>query len=447
MVISKTTPLTIGLFAIMLTQLIDSIFIGILGIDALTAHGVTLPFQVALVGIQVGIGVGATAIMSQAIGANKRNSARATATISLVFGALFISVVCVILWALEDSIFRAFIPSETSPYQYQILLNLFHCYWPIWLFSAISIAGLYLVSCIFRANGDTQTTGMTFVIASILNLMLDPVLMFTFELGITGAAMASSIGFSCGFIYMLIKAIRQHWLFPIKQIKNAAKHLTALLTMIVPTTLNQMLPSFSALIATLLIAQMGTDVLAFWSIFSRIESFILVFTLALTMSIPPMISRFLGANKLDDISHLLKATAKLLLILHLGIAILLAATADILIPMVNNETQMKAWLEIALWIMPLSYGPLGLCILTVSALNALLEPRSALKLVFLRLLVLYIPAIWLGSSTGSVAYTLVAAMAANILAGIFAWYRLKAHLNAPRQFHSRVHSTIIKSYS
>lgn len=67
-IIEKTLPLTLGVFAIMMVQLVDSIFIGQLGVNELAVHGITLPFQAAFTGVQVGIGVAATSIISQAVG-------------------------------------------------------------------------------------------------------------------------------------------------------------------------------------------------------------------------------------------------------------------------------------------------------------------------------------------------------------------------------------------
>ncbi|MEF1307568.1 MATE family efflux transporter, partial [Vibrio owensii] len=61
-VLEKTLPLTVGLFAIMSVQLIDAVFIGMLGVNELTVQGITMPFQAGFIGIQVGIGVAATSI-------------------------------------------------------------------------------------------------------------------------------------------------------------------------------------------------------------------------------------------------------------------------------------------------------------------------------------------------------------------------------------------------
>lgn len=428
LVISRTLPLMVGLFAIMLVQLVDSIFIGMLGVDELAVYGVTLPFQAALIGIQVGIGVAATAIISQAAGAKQDGKSAATATITVVFGIFFISMVCLLLWGLNERVFALFISTEITREKFELLLGIFNCYWPVWLLSCITVAALYLVTCVYRANGDTKTTGTMFVAASIINLILDPVLIFLFEMGIEGAAIASSVGYAGSALYMLFKVRGKQWFRPVYFSAATLSYFSELIRVTIPTTVNQILPSASAFVGMMLISRMGTDAIAFWSLLSRIESFLLVFTLALTMSIPPMIGHYLGECRQDKISDLLITTAKFLLLFHIGIAFLLAMGADMIIPVISKDVRINAWLEVALWIIPLSYGPLGLCMLVVSVFNALGGPKTALMVSFIRLFILYIPAIWIGSISASVVNTVIAATIANVMAGIFAWFKLKQYI-------------------
>ena len=97
-IINNTLPLAFGVLSIMLVQLIDSIFIGKLGVDALTAQGLTLPFYTVMIGIQVGIGVASTSIISQAVGARNTASATKTATLSVAIGTMILTCFSLVLW-------------------------------------------------------------------------------------------------------------------------------------------------------------------------------------------------------------------------------------------------------------------------------------------------------------------------------------------------------------
>ena len=433
LVINRTLPLTLGMFAIMLVQLVDSVFIGLLGMNELAVHGVTIPFQTVMIGIQVGIGVAATAIISRALGAGQLAKARSTATLSVLFGIASVTLVSLLLWLLGEPILTSFISTEGNPQHLSELRAIFHYYWPVWLFSAVTVAALYLISCVYRANEDNRTTGRAFLAASIINLILDPILIFSLDMGIIGAAIASSIAYACCAAYMLFRARDKKWFNPVSTF--CVRYFSELARMTIPTTANQVLPSISAVVSMMFIAKLGTDAVAFWGLLSRIEGFLLVFTLALTMSIPPIVGRYLGARELDKISALLITTAKFLLIFHVVVALCLTMVTDGLIALISNEIQLRTWLETALWIIPFSYGPLGLCMVVVSVFNALGVPKKALLLSFLRLFVLYIPAIIIGTVSGSIRNTLIAATLANVLTGIFAWFMLKRYLHiiAPRE--------------
>lgn len=428
--ISKTLPLCIGLFAIMSVQLVDSVFIGLLGVNELAAHGMTLPFQTLLIGIQVGIGVGATAIISQAIGAKKHYKARAVATLSVNGGIVFMALVCLLLSQLDTFIVRVFINPDIDNPQYFLLVNLFISYWPYWLFSAWSVAVLYLLTSIYRAHGDTKTTGAMFVTASMINLILDPLLIFYFNLGIKGAAIASSLGYGIATIYVLFDVTPKQWFIGLQRLIGTVKYCIELVNVTSATITNQFLPAASAFLAMMLIAKLGTDAIAFWSLLARIESFLLVFTLALTMSIPPMVGHYVGTRQYHAIDNLLTTTAKLLLGFTAVLAVLLALSADLMLPFITQDPSLTVWLTSALWIMPISYGPLGLCMVVVSAFNALGTPKTALMVSFTRLFILYIPAIAIGTATVDMLNTVIAATIANVLAGAFAWFNLKDHLKS-----------------
>ncbi|WP_261817939.1 MATE family efflux transporter [Vibrio gallicus] len=429
-IILRTLPLTLGLFSIMLVQLVDSVFIGMLGVDELTVHGLTLPFQALLVGLQVGIGVAATSIIAQACGACHQIKATTTATLSVVGGTLFMASICVILWINQHHIFNAFISGHTPLAQRYHLQILFTNYWPYWLFSALMVAVLYLTSCVYRANQDTKITGKMFLAASLINLVLDPLLIFTFKLGMIGAAISSSIGYASCALFMVYRANKLSWFGVIRWDRSTWEYTKDLISMAVPTTTNQMLPSISSFIAMMLVSRLGTDAIAFWSLFARIESFLLVFTLALTMSVPPMIGRYLGENKHEKITKLLAITTRFLLIYHACIALILIFCAHSVVALIDQQANIASWLNYALKIVPISYGPLGVCMLMVSACNALRAPNTALSISFIRLIVLYIPAVTVGIILSDIHALILSVASAYILSGLYAWYKIKQKIQS-----------------
>jgi putative MATE family efflux protein len=428
LIISRTLPLAVGVFAIMMVQLVDTVFIGRLGVNELTTQGITLPFYTIIIGVQVGIGVAVTCIISRAAGAGDQEAASVTASISTLFGVVFISMLSLFFWALSDQILALFI-TDASASQRQAIATLFSSYWPFWLASAIAGALLYLVSAVYRANEDTKTPGYMLVVASIINLVLDPLLIFTFDLGIKGAALASLAAFSACVVYQLYKARHNKWFAAINACPRHLAYFVALFRMVIPTTANQILPSVSAFLTMLLIANLGTQAIAFWSLLTRMETFMLVLSLSLTMSVPPIIGRYLGEGNQHAVKQLLFTTAKFQLSFHVLVALIIAAASSYLAPYITPEASLQSWMEFALWIIPFSYGPLGLCMVVVSAFNAIGLPKKALVISSARLFLFYLPAVFIGTHTGNITYTVVAATIANLLAGLNAWLALRKHLS------------------
>ncbi len=428
-VLGKTLPLTVGLFAIMSVQLIDAVFIGKLGINELTVQGITMPFQAAFIGIQVGIGVAATSIISHAFGANDTRRATNTASLALLVGSAFIALIGVTLWLMEQSVFSAFVSVEDSGTQYQQLEVLFGQFWGLWLLSALSSAVLYLMTCVYRANGDTKVTGSVFVIASLINLVFDPIFMFVLNMGIAGAALASMLGFVISAGYMMQRAKGRHWFAPFSCALASKEDFNLLIKTTIPTMMNQILPSVSAFVTVMFIAHLGTNEIAFWK-FAQPSRELLA---NLHIGAHHVVTtndwyRQLGAERFDSIQALVQSASRFVILFHLVIATLLVVSLPIIVPLLSADNTMQDWLKLALWVIPFSYGPLGLCMVVTSIFNALGKPKTALFVCFVRLLVLYIPAIAIGSLQGDIFTIVIAATIANVLAGLFSWLQLTSYV-------------------
>lgn len=432
-IIDNTLPLTFGVLSIMLVQLVDSIFIGRLGVNALTAQGLTLPFYTVIIGIQVGLGVASTSIISQAVGAKDTEVATKTASISVIIGTLTLSVFGLMLWLQRPfflSLFGDFHSGDSGKNAIGALLDE---YWSIWLFSAVLGALLYFISGVYRANGVTKTPGYFLILASTINLILDPIFMFTLEMGIKGAALASAVSFAVCISILVARVKKKNWFCFSLIEKSTLDYSRALMKMAIPTTTNQILPSISAITVTYFIAQLGSSSIAFWALLSRIEMFTLVLTLSLTMSIPPMVGRYIGEKSTDKVAKLVSTAARFVLFYHVAIAFAAMISAPYLAELLTEDKELSVQLAYALMFVPLSYGPLGLCMVIVSVFNALCEPKKALILSSLRLFAFYIPATFIGVISGSIESVLWGVFTANILAGMTAWFMFSARVRKLNQ--------------
>lgn len=418
---SMTWPMLFGVVALMSFQLVDSVFISMLGTEPLAALGFTLPLQQLLIGVQIGIGIASTALISRAIGAGKSERAKQLGGLVVVAGCCVSLVLCTIIWLLRIPLLNALgAGAELLPYT--------ESYWLPWLASAWLGAFLYFANSISRAQGDTRLPGLMMVITSVINVLLDPLFIFTFGWGLPGAAYATVVACMVGSAIMYARIIKRHWLAfePSKLPIRAA--LRDIFNISVPAMLSQLMPGAAALLATRIVADFGGAAIAAWTLGSRLEFFSIVIVLALTMALPPMVGRLLGSRQLERVRSLVLIAVRFVIGLQVIVALFWLASRGLLAPALAPDAQTEVYLmSYMLWV-PMSYAALGVCMLMVSVCNALGLPMRAVWISVLRLFACYLPAIGLGAMWAGMSGLYIGVLMGNLAAGLLSWQLYKQGL-------------------
>ncbi|HHF3202773.1 TPA: MATE family efflux transporter [Vibrio alginolyticus] len=411
---TMTWPMLFGVLSLMSFQLVDSAFIGQLGVLPLAAQGFTLPLQMVIIGIQVGLGIATTAVISKALGANESRYAKQLGGLVLMIGSIGVAIFGGLIWLLRYPILALLSAPES-------VMPIIDSYWPWWLLSSWTGAVLYFYYSICRANGNTMLPGTMMMITSSVNLVLDPLFIFTFDLGINGAAIATIVAFGFGILVVAPRVKKNHWATTQWQDLNVAKSVASIGNIMGPAMISQLLPPLSSMLATKLLASFGTAAVAAWALGSRYEFFAIVSVLALTMSMPPMVGRLLGAKNYEDIQRLVSIAVKFILGFQLLIAAITFAVANPLALLMTSDVQVEQVLEMHLLIVPISLGSLGVCMLMVSLCNALGKSYTALTISALRLFVFFLPCLWVGAQMDGIRGLLLGACIGNLLAGVSAY--------------------------
>ncbi|MCS0351346.1 MULTISPECIES: MATE family efflux transporter [Vibrio] len=412
--LQMTWPMMFGVLSLMSFQLVDSAFIGQLGVLPLAAQGFTLPIQMIIIGLQVGLGIATTAVIARALGANQIRYAKQLGGLVVAIGSIGVALFSVIIYLLRHLIL-ALLSAPESVYQ------IVDSYWIYWLISAWVGAVLYFLYSLCRANGNTMLPGTMMMVTSILNLILDPIFIFTFDLGIEGAALATILAFGIGVFVVAPKVSKRHWMLFDWSDLDVGKSIRSISHIMGPAMISQLLPPLSSMLATKLLASFGTAAVAAWALGSRFEFFAMVAILALTMSMPPMVGRLLGAGQLQDIRKLVRVACQFILGFQLIIAVVTYLLSGHLAALMTSEQSVESILHWHLMIVPISLGPLGICMLMVSVSNALAKSYTALTISALRLFVFFLPCLWVGAQIAALHGLFIGALVGNILAGLAAW--------------------------
>ncbi|MDR5866997.1 MATE family efflux transporter [Halomonas koreensis] len=422
--------MAIGVLALLGFQLIDSVFIARLGTAPLAAQSFTFPLSFLIIGVQVGLGIAIAALISRALGAGDAPRARRLSGLVPALGILVIALLALGLWAGQEPIFRRL---GAAP---EVLPRI-RAYWGPQLIAAWLGAALYFGYSLFRAHGDTRLPGTLMVVTSLTNLVLDPLLIFGVGgwsgLGLPGAAWATVLSFLTGLVVLGTRLLRTAWLTVEGLAGEARRSLRDLLGIAGPAMVGQLMPPLAAMLAVAVVARLGEAQVAAWGLASRLETVSLMAVLAMTMSLPPWLGRCYGAGDWPQVHRLMRLALRVAVAWQLALGLCLALAAPWLAGVLAGTGEVRADLAVLLRWLPPSYAALGVCMLVVSAGNALGWPLRSMLLSAARLFVCYLPCLAAGAWLGGLPGLAAGAASGNLLAGLGAWALLRRTLASPRR--------------
>ncbi len=183
-----TIPMVFGILAMVAFNLVDTFFIGQLGANQLAAISFTFPVVFIISSLTMGLGIGAAAVISHAIGQGNRDKVRRLTTDSLALSLLVVAFFVIVGLLTIEPIFRLL---GATP-QIMVLIKQ---YMRIWYLGTIFVVLPMVGNSAIRATGDTKTPSLIMLVAVTVNIILDPLLIFGFgpipRLELAGAAIAT----------------------------------------------------------------------------------------------------------------------------------------------------------------------------------------------------------------------------------------------------------------
>ena len=185
-----TAPVLLGIITMMGQALIDAWFLGRVGDYALAAHAFSYPILMIVTSVAIGLGAGTSSVVARAIVSGDHRRARRLTTDSLILSFLITAGVSLIGVLTIDPLFRVLgAPDDMIPL-IRGFMTILYAGVPFVVVGMVGMASM-------RATGDTRLPSKLMIIGSILNIILDPILIFGLgpvpEFGLNGAAIAALI--------------------------------------------------------------------------------------------------------------------------------------------------------------------------------------------------------------------------------------------------------------
>lgn len=414
------TPMLVGIFAIVLFNVVDTFWVGQLGARELAAMSYTFPVVMVVMSLAMGIGIGTTAVVARAIGHGDQDQVRRLTTDALVLANAVVLVVAMIGLTTIDPLFSLLGADEltrTLVRQYMV---------PWYLGVGLLVIPMVGNSAI-RATGDTKTPSYVMLVAGVFNAVLDPFLIFGWgpipAMGLTGAALATIGSYAGAFVAALwVLARRERLLtFARPRVSQVLDSWRRILHIGLPAAATNLLSPLSAGILTRLVSAYGPTAVAAYGVGTRLEGFALIGIGALSTAMTPMVAQNLGAGHCGRIREAIRFGTSAALVWGAGAALLLGALAGPLASLFSPDPVVVTIASTFLVVVPFSYGLLGLAQVVGTAFNALDRPLLAAALVLVRLLVLTVPLAWAGAAIADLPGVFAGIAAANLAIGGLAY--------------------------
>ncbi len=389
---AMSTPMVISFLVQSLYNIVDSIFVARYSPDALAAVSLAYPIQILMIAVSVGTGVGVNALLSRSLGEGKKKKAKLTAD-----NAILLGILASIMFALFGVLCtKLFFDSQTKS---ESIRQLGYSYLSVVTIFSFGLMLEVTFERILQSTGKTVFNMITQSVGAIINIILDPILIFGFfgapKLGIAGAAIATVAGQIIAMILSFIFNMKYnedvdirfgtHIFIPdfgiIKQIYKVGIPSIAMQAMstLMILGLNKILVTYS---------DMAVNVLG---IYYKLQSFVFMPIFGLNNGMTPIVAFNYGAKNKDRIVKVLKYSfIASIVIMVIGTAIFWLFPKELMMLFNPNEEMMKLGIP-ALRICSLCFILAAFDVMAIATFQSLGNGMYALYASFLRQLVLILP--------------------------------------------------------
>lgn len=302
-------PASLGFFFNTMYNVVDSYFGGLVSTDALAALSLSFPVFFIIFAFGSGISTGASALISNALGAKDEERARFYALQSVTFSVISGLLLTVVGYFVAPFLFK--ILGATGNY-----LNIAVSYINVILLGSVFFGLTFVINGILNARGDTKTFRNFLIVGFFLNCFLDPALMYGWlgfpAMGLAGVAWATFIIQVIGVAYMGRVLIKQNILCQgcSSVFIPQSRYFKEIFQQGFPASLNMMTVAVGIFIITYFIAPFGKAAVASYGIATRIDQIAMMPSIGLNIAALALVGQNNGAKKFDRCLEVFKTVLR-----------------------------------------------------------------------------------------------------------------------------------------
>ena len=401
LLLSMSLPIMISMLVQALYNVVDSVFVARVSEAALTAVSLAFPIQNLMIAFATGTGVGINALLSRSLGAKDFEGATRAATMG-VFVMMLTSVLFIlfgIFGARQFMLWQTDIPE---------IVDYGEDYLRVVSILSFGVFGQIAFERLLQATGRTFYTMITQGVGAILNIILDPIMIFGLlgfpKMGVTGAALATVVGQIAGFAlgivfnYKLNHDIRLSF----RGFRPCGRTIGRIYAVGVPSIIMASISSVMTFGMNKILIGFSSTAAAVFGVYFKLQSFVFMPVFGLNNGMVPILSYNYGARRKKRITGTIKlAVLYAVIIMAAGVLLFQLLPAQ-LMALFDASEAMQALGVSALRIISVHFLIAAYSIVISSVFQALGDGMPSLIISVARQLVVLLPAAWLLSLTGQV---------------------------------------------
>lgn len=422
-----SVPAIMGMLVFALYNIVDRIFIG-RGIGAYAMAGLSITFPLFTIYIAVGmlIGFGGGALVSLKLGANKKKDAEVVlgnvitlftifSIVLMIFGGLFLNKILILFGATENTIVYA---SE-----YMSIVN------KLVFFNFLGMG----LNNIIRAEGNPKRGMIYMILGAVINIILDPIFIFTFDMGIKGAAYAtalSNVVSSVLTIYHFMYSKKSNIKLKLKNLKLNKKITKEIFSIGFSPFILQLGASLTAIVLNKTLLSYSNDLaVGAMGIINSVYMFISLIITGLIQGAQPIIGYNYAAKKYDRVKQTLKLSLRIAIGLSVILTGLIFSMPHFFINLFSNGNEQLLFIGsngIKIYLSFMIFN--SIYIIGSNYFQAIGNSKLSTKLNLLRQIVVFLPLLFILPKVLGLNGVWMAAPVSDLIVGVFTFLALKKKL-------------------
>ena len=433
LLIQQALPASVGILVMSLNILIDTLFVGQwIGAYAIAAINIVLPVSFFIAALGMSIGIGGSSIISRALGDKNKalatktfgNQLALTLTVTLLFSGLGLFF--------SDQIIPVFGGKDT-------LFDIAKIYYVIVLYGVPVLGFCMMSNTVIRAEGKPKNAMYAMLLPSISNLLLDYVFIKVLDLGMYGAAWATTLsyGVCAGYILYFFSSKKSELNLVLSDFKLDAKIVKEIGALGFVTLSRQAMVSITVLLVNNILYQLGgASILAVYAIISRMLMFATFPILGITQGFLPIAGYNFGAKLYDRVRQVIWVSLKYATLLATLVFLLIFYFADAVPYLFTKEFKVANATPSALrWVFA-ALPIVGIQLIGAAFFQAIGKAIPALLLTLTRQGFFFIPLLFLFSSQWGIIGVWMSFPASEVLATMVTAYFLRQEIKKQRLLYN-----------